>query len=997
MKKKLSVFFLFTAVLLIVFFALRSASQQQLFKKRAAGEPVVLSVTNEITGKTSNKVLGQSVLMNQISNSSDFDSLVNILKPGTIRYPSFLYFYDNTYSSNDWSAPLTSGKNVNAEITSDNKLHFTADKPGRLYQKIDINRFQPGEEYKFRVEYRASNIHCGYSDRGVECGNRFYFKGLFAQLYFYGSSGNLSMPLIRSSIPLGDSLDELSGTFTFPTDASRTPAYVLLELWFDPKPEANATGEVWFDNAEISLNSPGSPNLVIDPSFDNVKLSPTEEPYKSICDRNAVNRASCGLRISNRDIDQIIGYYKRLGAEPVWQTLGFNNLNPGKTYELTRDSKYDITNPNSPNFFANFERAVLDHPDLDNLIEMDVNILRYTNTGGPANPNYIKYWEIGSEPELIYYWVFRLGGYNFGWRADRVEARYKLYGKLYGKIAQRLKAVDPNIKIAAPIFWRVFYKPSIDGFFQGIKELEEISCPPDNPHCIPLPDYWSAHNYQLSTMIKEKSGTLVCMCPNVRDSCGLTIAGITPTPIPEEGRAKICLDNLFSYGDVQVDPNDQTNLIIPEEHDHDYIGYFLPYYIASKNYLNRKLNEHFTTSSVAYPVEFMGTEWEISGSHDLTSGRFGSEVWNADRVGRMTKAGITFSHHWNIGANMFNGLSYQVNSPFTAFALYAKLLDANQTNVLNTTSSQDSQVAIYAFNKDSESPLNLVMVNLIKEDGNTPVQLVLPSKYRNSSVKQYRLTCSGENCLYEKEKTLVNDRPVPFYPPQQVTQFFSEVTPETVAIDTSPYSLNIPNHSVYFWELSPVEVPTEIPTTIPTLTPTNTPIPTNTPVPTLTPIPSLPPELTPTLIPLPTIPVKDRFYTFINYVIDKQTKAGVGGVTLELYYSDQWFPFPNSDSRSIKGPIASCISQATGGPLNEKGYCLLTTARHHPYFFIKQIPPEGKTADSTACDCKYALRFCSSPVPDCKTSAPNFLRRYFGNPNPKTKGYYGGNVFFVNQ
>ena len=124
-------------------------------------------------------------------------------------------------------------------------------------------------------------------------------------------------------------------------------------------------------------------------------------------------------------------------------------------------------------------------------------------------------------------------------------------------------------------------------------------------------------------------------------------------------------------------------------------------------------------------------------------------------------------------------------------------------DLLQSQSGAEDKVTVYAFRKDSASPLNLVLVNLITADGSTNVDLQLPAAFSGGTGKQYRISCSGPGCLYNHQGALLNGQAVNGW---NTLSVLNNTAPTAVTY-TNPAALTLPNHSVTFLELSQPSLP----------------------------------------------------------------------------------------------------------------------------------------------------------------------------------------------
>jgi hypothetical protein len=485
--------------------------------------------------------------------------------------------------------------------------------------------------------------------------------------------------------------------------------------------------------------------------FDEVKLYPLDQPNNNLINDSGFSQTffppiNYQFRFTSKDLDEMVLRIKNAGAQPVFILNQLNTLT------------LDLPNPQNA---LELERKVLNHPQLNRAIKAELDILKYTNKEKGYG---IKYWEFGNEPEIWWTWIDKR--YNYGTNSNKVRQRYKLYGILYSKYASRAKKIDPSIKIGVALVWREHWKDSVDGFFEGLKEAQERYGVRS-----PIPDFFSPHPYQLRAWGE--------------------------TPACPKNNVKLCIDNLLTYqeqkGAAYCSLNDYR--IIKGKENLDHISYFDAYLTCLKAYLKEQ-------KQVDKP-RFIFTEWEASGSSGSLYGRFGDEIWAADRLGRFAQFGEKIAAiHWYLG--MDNGIvtrTGKINSPYTTFGLYSNFIKEN-TNVLEAKTNSPDKVSIYAFQNGTSSSLYIVMVNLIRNSGFTPVRIFLPEQYLNrSQIKELRLTCKGKDCLYERNVTRLNGKLVTN---KNILRLLSNPPWQNINYKSNG-SYNLANHSVTIWKINKIE------------------------------------------------------------------------------------------------------------------------------------------------------------------------------------------------
>jgi len=487
---------------------------------------------------------------------------------------------------------------------------------------------------------------------------------------------------------------------------------------------------------DVRVISPSSgSNLVQDPGFGWTDLP--ADPYEH--------------RFTSTDLDRFVAFIREVGAEPIWQWEAMHAFRP--KVQPGADGSIDP---------AALSSAVLSDPRLDALIESELDVLRYANLERGYK---ITYWEFMNEPEIWWTWI--AAQYNHGTQASLIQQRYTLYGRLYARIARRAKTLDPSIKLGAAVISGVHFKESVEGFLDGVRQHEEGS-PPGATVPVPLPDFFTPHPYQLRAW------------------------GSTPAcPADGPDNEKVCIDNLLTYsapgGPASCDPS--TFAIKQGGPNLDHISFFEPYFDCLARLLKSKN---------ANPV-LIPTEWESSGSTEVPYGRFGNEVWTADRLGRFARRGVFAPLHWRLDST--NGLLTEygkIDAPYATYALFARFLQ-QKTRVLQTSTSSDDRITIYAFQREVGAPVHLVLVNLVTEEGETPVTLHLPGELGSGVAEQIRLGCSGEGCLYRRGATEVNGQALHSH---NALTLLGDPAP-TEALYGSTTQLSLPNHPVTFWKIMP--------------------------------------------------------------------------------------------------------------------------------------------------------------------------------------------------
>lgn len=151
-------------------------------------------------------------------------------------------------------------------------------------------------------------------------------------------------------------------------------------------------------------------------------------------------------------------------------------------------------------------------------------------------------------------------------------------------------------------------------------------------------------------------------------------------------------------------------------------------------------------------------------------------------------------------------------------------------------------------------------------------------------------------------------------------------------------------------------------------------------------------------------PIPPNSWVFPAQVINSADKTrgtaarGINGVTLELYGSnDPWVAPPWTDP--ARGPDVSkfidklddCSSVTYGGPLNEPGYCLLSTVQYYGWYLIKIINDQYE-AESTSCTFNHTTRLPTALNICASMDNSNIRRGWFSD---VSMGTYGGDVFYA--
>lgn len=710
--------------------------QRQILEKKAQGATPILTVGTEVVGQTSKMLIGQAALQDLIWATKDprFVNLVKEIRPGISRFPHHRYFWQRSSSINAWLNGWNTWGNYTIGLV-DKRLHAivpdtleAAEASRGVYQRYLPTQFVPGQTYCLTFQYEGKNIldtflrvRNGQTER-VTTDRR----GAFLNIYYYESEPWFvnGTGFLRGVVPAGNSQGQFTGTIGQPNckvytpDPARNVAFVQLEL------ALGSGGEMWLDNVAVtqvgSTGSPTGPNVTVDGTFDGT-LYPNREGLDAPFAGQNVNFTH---RFTSKSMDDFVSFFRQVGVEPLFQWNMVDAINP------------QAANPGDP---QSVENAVLNHPLLNTVLDREVDIVRYTNIEKGYG---VKYWELMNEPEIM--WTWANGAYNAGTNSQAVYNRYKLYGRLFSKLVQKAKVVDPTIKPVAAIINGPFFKSSIDGLVDGIRQEGGQ-----------LPEYYAPHPYQVFAWTGS--------CP---------------------GDTRACIDNLLTYGAARC-----VNGNIENSGDWNKMSFFDAYFQCSKTYLQGK--------GVPDP-KFIPTEWEASGDSETPEATFGDEVWVADRLGRFAKLGVFAPLHWHLGSRFLSDYG-KVDSPFATFYYYSKFLE-RPTKVLRATTNLDDQVTIYAFQENATSPVHLVMVNLKKEDGTTAVQLNLPAGFVNSQASQYLINCSGTGCLYNRSVAEVNGTRIPTIGTQALSTLAS-VQSTRVPVNSSSISFNFPNHSTIFWEI----------------------------------------------------------------------------------------------------------------------------------------------------------------------------------------------------
>jgi hypothetical protein len=513
--------------------------------------------------------------------------------------------------------------------------------------------------------------------------------------------------------------------FRYAPEPGKKPAFVQVSLHFE------AAGSVWFD--DVRLFDPLGVNLLADSTISSTRFPPA--PFEH--------------RFTSKNLDDFVAFARDVGAEPIWQWGSLAALDMPKSLAGDPDG---------------LERAVLAHPSLDALLLRELDVLRYANVEKRYG---IKYWELLNEPEI--WWTWLDGGFNAGWREDLVFKRYRLYGRLYARIAPRAKTIDPNIRIGVAVMWGKHYKASIDGFLQGIADhTATTGDPAERP--VPMPQFFAPHPYQLASWGRSPG------CPNEDDARG-----------PKE---RTCVDNMLRYavgedaarcdastldvvGRGDVDPNPETRSFVD----------------ATLECMGKLLERK------NLPPALIPTEWGVSGATEIGDGRFATEVWAADRLGRFAELGVFGPVHWNLGGNtgILAGAHGKIGSPYTVFGLMARLLD-RPARVLATSTSAPDRVTVHAFREHASAPIHLVIANLDPREGATPVRLRLPIAVAGRQAEIREVSCAGESCAYARNATRLDGELVTTQNVASLLARSGRVIPSG-ALLSAPFTMK--NHSVW--------------------------------------------------------------------------------------------------------------------------------------------------------------------------------------------------------
>lgn len=686
----------------------------------SSGE-ICLDIYDEVIGNTSNKLLGQALIVHEVLpyalRNTNFKELVRRIKPGMSRVtPPERYYWERSNNQNYWS--YLPGHHTKSFTVENGRAYFKkeADKPKEMliaHQRLSPSLFIPGKRYNLSFNYETRNLEKVPFNVWEIRGARLGVSYLDDYEWWNGASS-----LGGVNVPNGNNSGTASFEFNYTTTQNKRPAFVSLDIGM------TIHGELWIDNVKLSLADNLNQNLIADSDF-NLTKTPNGD-YLG--------------RFTTANLDENINFLKDIGIEPI-VTQNFDMLRPM------------VLDPNDANAL---ESAVLTDPEFEKIIQMNLDMIKYAN----IEKNYgIKYWEFGNEPEIWWTWIN--SSYNYGIGAERNYKRGKLYGKMYSRFAGRAKKIDSSIKIGIAVpYLDNFSKSALDGFFDGVNEYEALTDASDPSMPVPKPDFFAPHPYQLRAWGNSPR------CP--------------------ANDTKTCIDNLFIFKNTANQPYcpDNSYVIRDWQGNAETISYLEPFFKCVTNYLKTR-----GMSNIIY----IPTEWQASGSTGTPYGTFGSEIWTADRIGRFAKAGVFAPQNFNIGQFMITD-SARVYSPYFVYFYYSKFLNSGNMNLLKTITDDESKVTVYAFQKDSNSKLNLVIVNLWGDTEGANVKLNLPNKFETTA-KKISLSCSGNNCIYDRNATEINGYKIDTTDNANLLNVLDQIEPVNQIISST---FNMPKYSIWF-------------------------------------------------------------------------------------------------------------------------------------------------------------------------------------------------------
>ncbi len=787
----------FTGVLLV------SAIKLNVFKKADTAYfddsiyKVVDTATVEIKDLTNKRVspflLGQNINPYSPFEYSLFKKRVSVLDPTLLRYSDWAFFWDNDPNiKNDWAPGWKQYGTLRVEND-----HLVMKTGTAINYKFDPNLLQDGKKYTLKIRYST----------GRRYDNKEYIDPEDGQVHGYVKNLAMNLMVVTQDQPIEwINAHGLMWRRLPPTETVDNVKDVTYSFTYK-KPQDRKVGRGW---AYFSFSSKEEGTTMTAYIY---SITLTSED---------------GTQIFNYDVNTERYYLNEefLGDSPKFiltpqrfdKFLRFlNNSNAGLVFQI------------NPQVFA---MDKIPHYEGNNLAGSKELLDKYIDENiipalarAKANSSKQIYLEIGSEIEL--WWG------NGSTQVDINKQKYKRYGILFSRIADRVHARFPDIKTIAYIATfaeNQLWKVGIKSFDEGRQEYQRIY-----GRSAPMPDLWNAHTYLAAAWGEGK-------CKDVKDY-----------RIYSPDEMKSCVDWVVQGAMTPKVYCDLESLTIKWPNNINAMAAYQTYdfqnalYTCSREYIKQKFN--------VSTVRFIPTEWGASGSTAMVWGTFGHEILAAELLGRYANLGVWGATHFSMngGHGIVSGFG-RINAPYATFLLYKRLLFPNtdylqegqtaynpEPFVYNVTSNSRYLTA-YAYKKtlkvknDYNPRLILMLVNhKISSNPNdaTEVSLRLENGYNLEEVKAYYITCSDNKCLYELQKSKINDLPVTS---DTINQLSDELPYRRLLLTDK--KIRVPYGSVVFLVFDKAKDVT-------TVTPTMTHAPTDPPSPT----PSTEPTNTITLTP----------------------------------------------------------------------------------------------------------------------------------------------------
>jgi len=662
---------------------------------------------------------------------------------------------------------------------------------GFITQDVPVSLLVPGQRYQLNFDYSTS------ADYQADGAKFIVSAAVVSKDLEWWWWYNKVLFIDNPPVAAGGHFEK---SFTYSPPSGKDPVFIRLIFKLMPNSGVATSGHILVDNVRLN-QAGGQNNLVKDGGFD----------YSAFPNSQRIN---ADFVLTPPALDQAVNFTKNTNAKFVFQIM------PGSI--LPRPC-------NSANCYSNqsiYDRILNNNPNFEYFINNSLDVISYLR-----RRHGVRYFEIGSEPDI--WWTKLDPRYNKGASAADVAERYRLYGHIYARLAAKVRRRYPDVKLGGYIrFDAGFWKVSLDNFLRGIREYSQ-SHHNEAAFQMLVPDFWTPHTY-----LARSWGAGVC-------------APASP-PSYTFGDLKHCVNGLLTQYGRGVSCNTHSLSIstppgmsmAKATQTYEFQSAFFK---CAAAYLRQEIG-------ISHP-EFIPTEWGTSGSTSKPWGTFADEIVSADLIGRYANAGLLGTAHFTMASGRGIISEYgKVNAAFTTLSLYNRLLNRGKAvNVLATTASDPSRLSAYGFSDDDS--LYLVLVNKEIKGAASPrqVRLRLPNGFNLSNARAYYLTCSGTDCLYKRERTLLNGRNInyrtadilrnPPFRQLDLSNRLIEIEPSSVIFLVFPKGDQFPSPTA---TLTPTPTPTPTSTVTPTVTPTPMPTSTVTPTPTPTSTP------TPTVMPTPT-------------------------------------------------------------------------------------------------------------------------------------------------